>query len=116
MREPPILVDFEIDAKRFGYDDIEELLSNRKNRLRVMTKLGGTQRLGFDSDFGTKARSTPLADANFCGSCKLNRDKQHEDGTFAYSMSGTPIGNGVLSGFRDAGDEAAVFYDIQPLE
>ena len=112
----PISVDFEIDAARFGYDDIEDLLSNRENRLRVMTKLSGNKRLALDPDFGTQARSTPLADANFCGSCKLSKDTHHPDGTFAYSMPGAPIGNGVLSGYKDGADMAAVFYDIKPLE
>ncbi len=110
----PISLDFKIDAAKFGYDDIHDLMSDRKNRIRVMSKLEATKALGFDLDFGTVGRSTPLQDADFCGSCKLKMRKGVE--LFFNYMPGTPIGDGVLSGFKDGSHEAAVFYDIKPLD
>lgn len=119
-KEPkPIALDFEIDAEKFGYDDVDDLLSNRNNRLRVMVKLGAEKLLGFDPDFGIVAKSTPFSEADFCGSCKLKKSEIEYSNERVYHqrfMRGTPTGSGVLSGFKDGEDEAAVFYDIKPLE
>lgn len=63
-------MNYEVDAKRYGYADIEELKSNTRNKMRVMFKLTEHDGNGFDYPLGTQAKNTSFRAANFCGSGK----------------------------------------------
>ena len=98
-----IQLNYEINAQTYGYSDIAELISNSKNRIRVMVKLGEYDSDSPNDELGTKAKSSSLISANFCGSCQKEKSDQR-------------FGDGVLSGFRDGGDEVIVLYDIKRLQ
>lgn len=107
---------YQIDATQYGYADLDELLKDTRNRIRVMVKLG---EYDFDSpndELGTKAKSTPLAQANFCGSCNKSDEARGGIEGATNTIAGPMVGNGILSGFRDGADEVAVLYDIERLE
>jgi len=111
----PVTLRYEIDASKFGYASLDELLAQRRNRLRVMFKLTDLDYgLNPDDDLGTQAKSIPLIEADFCGSCNAIMGS-NTGGAQRLRLGAIPSGNGVLSGYSDADIEAVVLYDIRPL-
>jgi len=115
--EPPLTFVFEIDPERFGYKDLDELLKRRRNRFRVVYKFQAGDRYANIYEFGEKARSHAMEDANFCGTCKMDNFPVEEVTGIRQPLGNfNPTGDGALTGFRRDGAEAFVLYDIKRLD
>ncbi len=104
---------YAIDASQYGYKNLQELLSEPRNRIDVMFKLQEYDRLSNDA-LGTRRNATPLANSNFCGLCQAARKGSvlASSGRARYPIPSRNGGNGILSGFSNGGTRAKVLYSI----
>lgn len=96
---------YEFDAVKYGYANVAEMLKDDRNRIDVMFKLQEVDTLSPNDNLGTYRAATSIADSDFCGKCETAGNK----------LPSRTGGNGVLSGFRDGGTTARVYYSIRPV-
>jgi len=112
--DPELEITFEFDPEKYGYSSIEELVTRRRNRIRLMYKLNYVDKSGEVYPLGTNAKTHALADPGFCGTCKMQGYDRYDD-IISPPKNGYPTGDGALTGFRNSGAEAFVLYDLERL-